>query len=54
MGLETLSTQQLALIDQALVQRYLVAPLDGYVLSLPALVSKRSQSLFAIVRRARQ
>jgi hypothetical protein len=49
-GLEVLSTQQLALIDQAVVQRYLVASLDGYVLSLPALVNKRSRCLFPIVR----
>jgi hypothetical protein len=49
-GLEVLSTQQLALVDQAVVQRYLVASLDGYVLSLPALVNKRSRCLFPIVR----
>lgn len=49
-GLEMLSTQQLALVDQAVVQRYLVASLDGYVLSLPALVNKRSRCLFPIVR----
>jgi hypothetical protein len=49
-GLEALSTQQLALVDQAVVQRYLVASLDAYVLSLPALVNKRSRCLFPIVR----
>src|SRR5262245_61488570 len=41
---------RLALIDQTVVQLYLVASLDAYVLSLPALVNKRSRSLFPIVR----
>jgi len=49
-GADALSTQQLALVDQVIVQRYLVASLDAYVLSLPALVNKRSRCLFPIVR----
>jgi hypothetical protein len=39
-GADQLSTQRLALVEQVIVQRYLVSSLDGYVLSLPALVNK--------------
>ncbi len=49
-GPETLSTQQLALIDQAVVQRYLVSSLDGYVLSLPSLVNRTKRCAFTILR----
>jgi hypothetical protein len=49
-GADGLSTQRLALVDQVVVQRYLVASLDGYVLSLPALVNKRNRCLFPIMR----
>jgi len=49
-GLETLSTQQLALIEQVVVQRYLVSSLDAYVLSLPSLVNRKKRCAFTIMR----
>ena len=49
-GADALSTQQLALIDQAVVQRYLVSSLDAYVLSLPSLVNRKKRCAFTIMR----
>src|SRR5262249_41742150 len=49
-GLDVLSTQQLALVEEVFVQRYLVSSLNGYVLSLPSLVNKTKRGAFTIMR----
>jgi hypothetical protein len=48
-GAETISTQQLALVDLAVRSKLLVDSVDAYVLAMPSPVNKKRRVLFAVV-----
>jgi hypothetical protein len=48
-GQENLSSQQTKLIDEFIVRHLMVESIDGWLFSQPAILNKRSKSLFPIV-----
>jgi len=49
-GEDTVSTQQLALVEMAVRTKLLVDSVDSYVLSMPSPVNRQRRSLFPVVR----
>ena len=49
-GLETVSTQELAIVDMAVRTKLLADSVDAFVFSMPSPVNKRSRCLYPVVR----
>jgi hypothetical protein len=49
-GPDTVSTQQLAIVEKAVTQKLICDSLDGYVLGMGSLVNKRHRTLWPVVR----
>jgi len=49
-GADSITTQQLALVDMAVRSKLLVDSVDAYVLGMPSPINKRSRCLYSVVR----
>ena len=49
-GADAVSTQQLALIEKAVTQKFIRDSIDAYVLQMASLVNKRNRTLWPVVR----
>ena len=49
-GPDSITTQQLALVDMAVRSKLLVDSVDAYVLGMPSAVNKRSRCLYPVVK----